>query len=196
MALIRLNNQSLTAVTSAGIPVTSGSVLKVQTNPITQFGDLVLANTHTDLFGTEHSFTRTKSNSKILVTFNLKMSSLYNAIICINRKIGSGSYAIVNTGATGTNNGRTSQGTGYTGQIFNSVSENAMGYGIHAQSYTFLDETGEGLTDTADAITYKITGLSGGGGGADKLYLNISGYNGANYNYTTESSVTFMEIAG
>jgi hypothetical protein len=124
------------------------------------------------------------------------MTSLYNAIICMNRKIGSGSYAIVNKGATGTSNGRTAQGTGYTGQIFNSVSENAMGYGIHAQSYIFLDETGEGLTDTTDPITYKITGLSGGGGGADKLYLNISGYDGTNYNYTTESSVTFMEIAG
>ena len=190
MALSKISNGS-TDGTVAG-----GKGVKVQTNPITAFGDLTLSNTHTDLFGTEHSFTRTVSNSKILVNFNLKMTSLYNAIICMNRKIGSGSYAIVNKGATGTSNGRTAQGTGYTGQIFNSVSENAMGYGIHAQSYIFLDETGEGLTDTTDPITYKITGLSGGGGGADKLYLNISGYDGTNYNYTTESSVTFMEIAG
>ena len=32
MGLIRLNNQSLTSVTSAGIPIRSGSVLQVQQN--------------------------------------------------------------------------------------------------------------------------------------------------------------------
>ena len=42
-----------------------------------------------------------------------------------------------------------------------------MAYGIHADQYSFLDESGEGLTDTTDAITYKITlgGLGGASGG-------------------------------
>ena len=40
------------------------------------------------------------------------------------------------------------------GALYNDTSENAMAYGIHAQQYTFLDESGEGLTDTTDAISY------------------------------------------
>ena len=79
------------------------------------------------------------------------------------------------------------------GALYNSTSENAMGYGIHAQQYTFLDESGEGLTDTTDAISYKVT-LSGSATN-NKIMLNIDGYNSAtNYNKTVESSVTFMEI--
>ena len=79
------------------------------------------------------------------------------------------------------------------GALYNSTSENAMAYGIHAQQYTFLDESGEGLTDTTDAISYKVT-LSGSATN-NKIMLNIDGYNSAtNYNKTVESSVTFMEI--
>jgi hypothetical protein len=68
-----------------------------------------------------------------------------------------------------------------------------MGYGIHAHQYTFLDESGEGLTDTTDAISYKIS--ISGSGTSHKLSLNIENYAAANYDRTTESSVTFMEIA-
>jgi len=192
MALIKLNNQSLSAVTSAGIPVLSGSVLKVQTNPITAFGKTDLTTSYVDLAGTEQSFTRTVSNSKILVCWNLKLTTFQNTYITMNRKIGSGSYAVVNAGATGTDGGRTSEG-GVLGSFYNTVSINAMGYGTHAYQYTFLDESGEGLTDTTDAITYKIT--AAGVNSTSDFFLNISGYDGAGYNHTTESSVTFMEIA-
>jgi hypothetical protein len=171
----------------------TGTVLKVQTNPITAFGTFDLTTSYADIAGTEQSFTRTKSNSKILVSFNLKITSFQNIFLKLNRKIGSGSYAVVNAGATGTQNGRTSEAQ-VTAHLYNTVSVNAMGYGIHAQQYSFLDETGEGLTDTADAISYKWS--VAGANTASKFYLNISGYNGTGYNYTTESSVTFMEIAG
>lgn len=192
MALIKLNNQSLTAVTAAGIPVLSGSVLKVQTNPITAFGKTDLTTSYADISGTEQSFTRTVSNSKILVCWNLKLTSEQNAYIKMNRKIGTGSYAVVNAGATGTDGGRTSQG-GVLAAFYNTTSFNAMGYGTHAYQFTFLDESGEGLTDTTDAITYKITAAAPSS--VSDFFLNISGYDAGSYNYTTESSVTFMEIA-
>lgn len=191
MALIRLNNQSLSAVTAAGLP--SGTVLQVQTNPITAFGKTDLTTSYVDVAGTEQSFTRTVSNSKILVCWNLKLTTFQNTYIKMNRKIGNGSYAVVNAGATGTDGGRTSDG-GVLGSFYNTTSVNAMGYGIHAYQYTFLDESGEGLTDTTDAITYKIT--AAGINSSSDFFLNISGYDAGSYNHTTESSVTFMEIAG
>jgi len=180
-----------TKVPSSNMP--SGTVLKVQTNPITAFGKTDLTTSYADVAGTEQSFTRAVSNSKILVCWNLKLTTFQNVFIKMNRKIGSGSYAVVNAGATGTDGGRTSQG-GVLGTFYNTTSVNAMGYGIHAYQYTFLDEAGEGLTDTTDAITYKITVAAPNT--TSDFFLNISGYDGNNYNYTTESSVTFMEIAG
>ena len=185
MALIKLNNQSR--------PRTAGEIIKVQTNPITAFGKTDLTASYADISGTEQSFTRTVSNSKILVCWNLKLTTEQNTYIKMNRKIGTGSYAVVNAGATGTDGGRTSEG-GVLGAFYNTTSFNAMGYGTHAYQFTFLDEFGEGLTDTLDAITYKIT--AAGPSATSDFFLNIGGYDSTNYNHTTESSVTFMEIAG
>jgi hypothetical protein len=178
-------------IVAASLP--SGTVLKVQTNPITAFGKTDLTTSYADVAGTEQSFTRAVSNSKILVCWNLKLTTFQNTYIKMNRKIGSGSYAVVNAGATGTDGGRTSEAQ-VLGTFYNTISVNAMGYGTHAYQYTFLDESGEGLTNTTDAITYKIT-VAGINSTSD-FFLNISGYDGTGYNHTTESSVTFMEIAG
>ena len=109
------------------------------------------------------------------------------------RKIGSGSYAIVSAGASGTQNSRTSTKQ-LLGAYYNTTSVNAMGYGIHADFYQFLDSTSTGLTNSSDAITYKITGYANDAG--RDYMLNIDGYTPSNVNYsnTVESSVTFMEI--
>ena len=171
----------------------TGSIVKAETKVITAFGNIAVASTSSfqDLTGTEQTFTRTFADSKILSLWNLKWSSYLNVWFNLNRKIGSGSYAVVNVGATGTQGSRTSAKQVW-GALYNSTS-NAMAYGIHAQQYTFLDESGEGLTDTTDAISYKVT-LSGSATN-NKIMLNIDGYNSAtNYNKTVESSVTFMEI--
>lgn len=172
----------------------TGAVVKSQTKIISAFGDFAVAHVTNfqDVTGTEVTFSRTFSNSKILALWNLKWTSLANIRMLLNRKIGSGSYAIVNQGASGTQNGRTSAKQVF-GALYNNISVNAMGYAIHAQLYSFLDESGEGLTDTTDAISYKIT-LSGSAT-STKLHLNTDGYNNAtDYNKVTESSVTFMEI--
>lgn len=176
--------------------VQSGGIVKVQTQPITDFGkvdgnNVVSSGAWVDLPGTEKSFTRSISNSKILVLLNLKLTSYLTVYLRLHRKIGSGAYAVVNAGASGTDGGRTSNRQ-VLGAYYNYTSVNAMGYGIHADMFSFLDESGEGLTDTTDAITYKVD--MGGGGGSYDVMLNIDGYDGTNYNSTTESSYTFMEI--
>ena len=58
--------------------------------------------------GTEVSFTRSFANSKILGLWNLKWSTGNNIFMRLNRKIGSGSYAVVNNGAGTQKFGRTS----------------------------------------------------------------------------------------
>jgi hypothetical protein len=172
----------------------TGAIVKSETKVITAFGDTTVASTSSfnDLTGTEQTFTRTFADSKILSLWNIKWSSGLNIWFNLNRKIGSGSYAVVNKGATGTQGGRTSAKQVW-GAIYNQTTVNAMAYGIHAHQYTFLDESGEGLTDSTDAISYKIT--MSGSSTSNYLSLNIEGYASAtNYNKTTESSVTFMEI--
>ena len=176
--------------------VQSGGIVKVETQPITDFGlvegnDVVGGGAWVDLPGTAKAFTRSISTSKILVQYNLKVTSYLTTYLRLHRKIGSGAYAVVGAGASGTDGGRTSNRQ-VLGAYYNYTSVNAMGYGIHSDLFSFLDEVGEGLTDSASAITYKID--MGVGGSTYDIFLNIDGYNGSNYNSTTESSVTFMEI--
>ena len=172
----------------------AGKIIKVETTPFTDFGTINMTTTANETLipGTEVSFTRLFSTSKILVQYNLKMTSYLTIYLNMQRKIGSGSYATISTGASGTQNSRTSNRQ-VLGGYYNTTSVNAMGYGIHADFYQFLDSTSTGLTDSSDAITYKITGYSNTAG--YDVILNMDGYNATNYNSTTESSVTFMEIA-
>tara|TARA_B100001248_G_C27300094_1_gene416705 strand:+ start:47 stop:640 length:594 start_codon:yes stop_codon:yes gene_type:complete len=179
------------SILHASLP--AGSIVKTETTPFTDFGTINMTTTANETLipGTEISFTRSLSNSKILVQYNLKMTSYLTIYLNMQRKIGSGSYATISTGASGTQNSRTSNRQ-VLGAYYNYTSVNAMGYGIHSDFYQFLDSTSTGLTDTTDAITYKITGYASVAG--YDVMLNIDGYDGTNYNSTAESSVTFMEI--
>ena len=181
------------SIAAASLP--AGSIIKAETTPFTDFGtiDLTTSANGTDVPGTEQSFTRTLSTSKILVQYNLKTTSGGNLYLNLQRKIGSGSYATISAGASGTQNGRTSNRQ-LLGAYYNTTSVNAMGYGIHAELYQFLDSTSTGLTNSSDAITYKITCYSSSS--SNDLHINIDGYTSthANYHNTVESSVTFMEI--
>ena len=172
----------------------AGKIIKVETTPFTDFGTINMTTTANETLipGTEVSFTRLFSTSKILVQYNLKMTSYLTIYLNMQRKIGSGSYATVSTGASGTQNSRTSNRQ-ILGGYYNNISTNAMGYGIHAEFYQFLDSTSTGLTDSSSAITYKITGYSSNAG--YDVMLNIDGHDATTNNSTTESSVTFMEIA-
>ena len=179
------------SIAAANLP--AGSIIKTETKTFTDFGTIDMTTTANETLipGSEQSFTRSIANSKILVQYNLKMTTYLNVWLNMQRKIGSGSYATVSIGASGTQNGRTSNRQ-VLGAYYNYTSVNAMGYGIHSDFYQFLDSTSTGLTDTTDAITYKITGYSNSA--SYDAMVNIDGYNGSNYNSTVESSVTFMEI--
>ena len=192
MALTRVKSAGVQSIGATAFP--AGSIVKVEFAEIDTFGRTSLStSSNTDIPGTEKSFTRTFSNSKILVHLCLKWNTYKYGVLHMTRKIGSGSYATVSTGATGTQNGRTSNKQ-LLGAYYNNTSVNAMGYGIHGDFYQFLDSTSTGLTNSSDAITYKITGYSSST--SFDLHLNIDGYtpSHANYHNTVESSVTFMEI--
>ena len=132
----------------AATSLPAGSIIKTETTPFTDFGtvDLTTSANGTDVPGTEQSFTRTLSTSKILIQYNLKTTSGGNLYLNLQRKIGTGSYATISAGASGTQNGRTSNRQ-LLGAYYNNTSVNAMGYGIHAELYQFLDSTSTGLTN-------------------------------------------------
>ena len=190
-ALPAISGSNLTGVSFSASDFPSGSIVKTGFGEITDFGNIALnSSSNVDISGTEKSFTRTFSNSKILILLNLKITGYQYTYIYLNRKIGSGSYAQVGNGATGTSNGRTSVG-GVLGSLYNNTNTNAMGYGIHAQMYAYLDSSSVGLTDSTDAISYKITGFSNA---SNNMFLNTTGYNNSNANRTTRCGYTFMEI--
>jgi hypothetical protein len=69
MALIRLNNQSLTAVTSAGIPIRSKSVLQVVSNFTT--ADFNTTSTSFVSSGLSASITPSSTSSKVFVIVSI-----------------------------------------------------------------------------------------------------------------------------
>ena len=89
---------AITKLNAAALP--AGSIVKAETKIISAFGDTTVASTssYNDVPGTEVSFTRTFPNSKILGLWNLKWTTGLTVSFKLNRKIGSGSYAVVNAG--------------------------------------------------------------------------------------------------
>lgn len=83
MALIKLNNQSLTAVTSAGIPIRSKSVLQVLNTVQTGAQGISAAETFEDITGLTLDITPVSTTSKILVwwSINYYMSSGFGITI-------------------------------------------------------------------------------------------------------------------
>ena len=97
MALTKLNNQSLSAVTAAGIPIRSGSVLQVVSNFITS--DFNTASTSFVTTGLAQAITPSSTSSKILATVSIGSWYIANGGSC-NATIYRGSTNIGN-GAAG-----------------------------------------------------------------------------------------------
>ena len=190
MALTRVKAAGSTAfIKTDNSNIPAGSIVKVEFAEIDTFGRTSLStSSNTDIPGTEKSFTRTFSNSKILVHLCLKWNTYKYGVLHMTRKIGSGSFAQINNGATGTQGGVTSSG-GIFNIHYNNTSENAMGYGNHSELYSFLDEPGT----STDAITYKIIAFSYNNDGVIGLNTNAA-YNSTSGYHTTRSGYTFYEI--
>jgi len=67
MALTKLNNQSLSAVTSAGIPIRSGSVLQVKSVSTDVGSQGTTSTSYQEVTGISLSITPSSTSSKILV---------------------------------------------------------------------------------------------------------------------------------
>tara|TARA_Y100000385_G_scaffold75361_1_gene76183 strand:- start:7098 stop:7589 length:492 start_codon:yes stop_codon:yes gene_type:complete len=133
MALTKLNNQSLAAVTSAGIPIRSGSVLQVvQGTTQTQ---VTMTNTYADM-GLSVNITPKTSNSDIFILVN---SQIYIAANGYGTRLLRDSTVIF-----------TAAGSDSNGPF--------EGYGSsmhHRTGYNFLDI---GRSAGTSQITYKLQG--------------------------------------
>jgi len=77
MALTKLNNQSLSAVTSAGIPIRTKSVLQV-VNTTHGVNQAITGSTSTEYTGITTTITPTVTGSKIYVMVNVACGNQYN----------------------------------------------------------------------------------------------------------------------
>ena len=192
MALTRVRAAGSTAfIKTDNSNIPAGSIVKTEVAVIDTFGRTSLStSSNADVSGTEKSFTRTFPNSKILVNLNLKWNTYKYGVIMLYRKIGSGAYAELEDahGAEGTQNSITSSG-GVLNIHYNNTSENAMGYGNHAELYSYLDDPGT----SSDAITYKLQAFSYNSDGVLGLNTNAA-YNSAAGYRTVKSSYVFHEI--
>ena len=186
MALIKLNNQSLTNVTSAGLP--SGTVLQVVQTHITtshSYNGQVSSPAATALTG---SITPVSTNSKILVTMQGAFSAPSNnhAHQFLKRTI-NGTTTDVGQ-ATATSNRPASSGI-LAAQISDTQTDNET-YEIHPSLIQFLDSP-----STTSEVTYT---LYVGGYISTTFYLNrtIIDRDTSTYDPRMTSSVTLMEIAG
>lgn len=98
MALIKLNNQSLTAVTSAGIPIRSKSVLQVVSNFTT--ADINTAETTFQNSGLSASITPSFTTSKVFVivsvpSWYIGANNAYVTVFRDSTNIGNGDYGLM-----------------------------------------------------------------------------------------------------
>jgi len=138
MALIKLNNQSLSAVTSAGLPAKIGSIINVTSSRFT--GTFCTSSTSFSTTGHNITVTPSSTSSKLML-FNLGGAQTYAAVgdlrVRVYRKIGTGSFSDI------------------TGDISRAYLASAY-YIPLAFSYTDTPAT-------TDAVTYEIYAASGNG---------------------------------
>lgn len=188
MALIRLNNQSLSAVTSAGLP--SGTVLQVvdSENSYTDqlFGTANTAYTVQSSSGTDWSLDITvNQGSKILIQLNLnvnKGNDDANPYYDLLYQVDGGSFLTLGQGVA---NGSRSRHTG-------NIRSYATQYTIEETSCSFLlTPTISGATGV---VTFKVN-LTQRAGGNRPMNVNFTTA-GDVEGGTVTSNMIAMEIAG
>lgn len=185
MALTRINNQSLTNVTSAGIPKATGEVLQVVRYSKTNTGGIGSNASYDwrDVFAPSTGVTSKKANSTWVVTAQHWMASRSSAVSTdIWYKVGS-SGTWYSLGGHGTGGGNEAGSYGL-GTIWDTGSSDIwMGSAHHGS---------KSITHSEGDVLYFKTVIRRGGPGADS---ESTGLNDANHN-DTDSYITVMEIAG
>ena len=170
MALTRINNNSLANVTSAGIPVRSGSVLQTLSSTKIDIQSIT-STSYVDVTDLSVAITPTSADSKFLIMLDGWGHSDPSSFFLLN--IVRDSTVIAQPDQTVTY---------YATMI--PYDYNDSGYGITSISSNFLDSPA-----TTDEITYKIQAKTLGG--TASINTRPSPQNGQ-----TISTLTVMEIAG
>ena len=171
MALTKLNNQSLSAVTAAGIPtlasanMPTGSVLQV-VNTIHAAEQTITGTTQTEYTGITTSITPKVTGSKIYIMVNIMCGNQYNGGDWYSSRL----YRDSTSNLVG----------GVCNFYFNTRYENIGPRLLHNQ----IDPT---TTTAGTARTYKVY-LNSEATAAGNLSINWS-------NNNSQSSMTLMEIA-
>ena len=186
MALTKLNNQSLTAVTSAGLPIRSGTVLQVQSTTDNTEISFNCGTTPYNYSQLNTTITPINTNSKILVQLNFGClqfggndSSLGYGKVMFN----TGSDTDLPSGLLGVNN------------VPNS---NKMQWGINLElgewqgmtpSMSFIHSP-----STTNSIIYKT--FFWGEQASANIKINRTYRNSDNRDYSAIATMVLMEIAG
>ena len=173
MALTKLNNQSLTAITSAGLP--SGSVIQVQST--TKTDDFSSpSSSFADITGMSLTITPSSTSSKILVLVYCSIVGDDSTGLKLVRDTTDLSFADVDGSRQ-----RYSM-IGFLGSASNEI------YNAGANHMHFLDSP-----SSTSALTYKLQGIARTG----SFYINRTIYNTDNTaSGRGTSAITLMEIAG
>jgi hypothetical protein len=184
MSLTKLNNASLSSVTSAGLP--AGTVLQVQS--FDKLDDqIIIGTSFTDVMSV--SITPTSTTSKILVKCDINIS----ASTASEGATGS-RYSAVKLYRDSTQIGLNTSILSSQSQVWfssNSVEGNNSGYGQSNSSGSFMDSP-----STTSAITYKIQ-AGNTHAASSYTYINRTPKNNdASLIHRGISNITVMEIAG
>ena len=167
MALTKLNNQSLTAVTSAGIPIRSGNVLQaLNTNFKTQTTET--STSTPSATGLTQSITPLFANSKLLV--QIHANGVYNSVTS-----GGVHLFLYRDGSAVT----LVSGEGVAGRFAHSQAYNTGGQSVTSAAFSKVVDSG-----STSATTFQLYISCAGSGTA---YINVN---------QATSSMTVMEIAG
>lgn len=171
MALIKLNDQSLSAVTSAGLPIRAGTVLQTL-NASSTTVLITTSQTFADIPGMSVSITPTSATSKILITYvnHIYVSSINPA--------STWQAACTNLLRNSTLIREESTSGFHTGHVPTDITNRFMDY----QTIVYHDSPA-----TTSAITYKLQGAAKISNGS--IYFN-------NLSYGSGGTITVMEIAG
>ena len=175
MALTKINNNTLSAITGLPAAIATGKVLQVvQTVKTTDFSSSTSSGTAIDITGLSAAITPSSTSNKILISYDVYSSSTTSGTkIQLMRD---STKICINTSTSGFEAQTSIAGVGTTNAQF-------------VMSYSFLDSP-----SSTSSITYKPQ-ISHSSGGTQTIYVNRPESTSANHGRFT-SQITLMEVAG
>jgi hypothetical protein len=177
MALTRINNNSLSSVTAAGIPIREGSVIQVRQSVRSTTPYTSVETTWTDIPDLSVNITPTSSSSKFLVSWDFYVGTDATRPDILFKVVRDTTAIYV-----GDNDG----GTDYISHQVSNSGDVYMDHQQWAQTGQYLD-----TPNKATSITYKIQGRNLVSSSNWKI-----GARWANNSFQQPAQITVIEIAG